>query len=61
MRERDNVKQPDQTKDMSLDLDFVDFTDLERIEESIAPVFAMIRPVGGACGGATGSGCTCHK
>ena len=42
-----------------MDLEIVDFSDLEQIEESIAPIF-LIPAVGGKCSGGTGSGCTCH-
>ena len=42
-----------------LDLEVVDFADLEQLEESIAPIFLAVAAVGGSCSGGTGSGCTC--
>jgi hypothetical protein len=42
----------------NLDLVAVDFSDLEQIEESIAPIF-LVPAVGGKCDGGPGSGCIC--
>ena len=42
-----------------MDLEVVDFSDLEQIEESIAPIFLIV-PTGGTCTGSSGSGCICH-
>ena len=45
----------------TLDLDFVDFSDIQELEEAIAPLFLIyVTKVGGSCTGASGSGCSCH-
>lgn len=42
-----------------MEIEIVDFSDLEQIEESIAPIF-VIPAVGGSCSGAAPSGCVCN-
>lgn len=52
---KDFLRQEEQV----LDLEVVDFTDLEQLEESIAPIFLAVVAVGGKCSGGAGSGCIC--
>ncbi len=41
-----------------LELEILDFSDIQQLEESIAPV--LLAPgVGGTCSGGAGSGCKC--
>jgi hypothetical protein len=47
------------SQEQILELEVVDFTDLEQLEESIAPVFLLSVAVGGSCSGGAGSGCKC--
>ncbi len=42
-----------------MDLEVIDFGDLQVLEEAIAPIF-LIPPAGGTCSGGAGSGCVCH-
>lgn len=42
-----------------MEIEFVDFSDLQQLEESIAPIFLLGAAVGGKCDGGAGSGCTC--
>ena len=42
-----------------LDLEVVEFTDLEQLEEAIAPIFLLGTDAGGKCSGGAGSGCQC--
>jgi hypothetical protein len=46
-------------EEKALELEVVDFADLEQLEESIAPIFLLAEAAGGVCSGGTGSGCTC--
>jgi hypothetical protein len=42
-----------------MELEVVEFTDLEQLEESIAPIFLLAADTGGTCSGGAGSGCIC--
>jgi len=44
---------------LNMDLEIIDFSDLQEIEESIAPIF-LLPATGGKCSGSPGDGCICH-
>ena len=42
---------------IAFELEVVEFTDLEELEESIAPIFLLAADAGGSCSGGGPSGC----
>ena len=42
-----------------MELEVVEFSDLQQLEESIAPIFLLTAAAGGKCSGGSGSGCSC--
>ena len=46
-------------QELLLELEVVEFTDLEQLEEAIAPIFLLAADAGGSCSGGGQSGCRC--